>query len=117
MQENSRCEVAKEITERLDTYFIANPGANEIQFSSNHFLDTFPDYKGSSSILRNVSTNYFSRVLREEFNKKTEIKSIHNPFKDYLDSAERCRCFTFLREEIMKDDAVVEGDDLDNLDF
>ena len=113
MQQNSRSEVAKEITERLDAYFIANPEVNEIQFSSKHFLDTYPDYTSSSNVLKNVSINYFSRVLKDEFNKKAVIKSIHNPFKDYFGDAERCRCFIFLREEIIKDDDI-EKNDFDN---
>jgi hypothetical protein len=54
MQQNSRSEVSKETTERLDAYIIANPEASKIQFSSKHLLDTYPEYTSSSNVLKNV---------------------------------------------------------------
>jgi len=101
LQENSRSTVAKEVTERLIDYFIENENVNKIEFSSRHFLDAYQ--------LNQVSSNYFSRVLKTEFNKVTKEKAIRNPFFNDF-SEKRCRCFTFLREEIInKEDSASSG--------
>lgn len=93
LQENSRSEVGKEILERLSNYFIENEDKAKIQFSAEHFLAAFP--------MHNVKINYFSRVVKSEFDKTTDITETRNPFFND-NNLIRCRCFTFEREEILK---------------
>ena len=107
MQENSRSEVAKEISEQLTDYFIEDVNKEKIHFSAKHFISTYP--------MHNVKANYFSRVMKSEFGKEAKIEKIGNPFLNDLNE-KRCRCFTFLRGEIIKDGEVAGASPAPNAD-
>lgn len=91
-QKNSKNEIAKEVTERLEDYFIEFENKKEVTFSANQFKEAF--------LNSSVHINSLSRIISTEFKKTTEIKFIENPFNQNP-VLKRCRCFVLNRDEIM----------------